>query len=131
DPEEWIDIAILALDGAWRSGLSPRGIIDALVSKQGKNERRAWPDWRTADPEKAIEHVRAGEERPSPGSEPAGGHEHTSHPLEAVVHEVLADMEQWLPAAGGAHVDRVIEHLRCRIRRQAARVQGTAEPIQG
>lgn len=27
-----------------------------LVDKQGKNELRSWPDWRTADPTKAIEH---------------------------------------------------------------------------
>lgn len=131
DSEEWIDIAILALDGAWRSGLSPRGIIDALVSKQGKNEGRAWPDWRTADPEKAIEHVRTGEERPSPGSELVGGHADTPHPLETAVNEVLADMEQWLPAAAGAHVDRVIQQLRGGIRRHTGREQGTDQPIQG
>lgn len=62
DPEdsaEWIDVVILALDGAWRSGLSPRQIIDGVVTKQSKNEGRTWPDWRTADPNKAIEHDRS------------------------------------------------------------------------
>lgn len=58
--EEWIDVAILALDGAWRAGFTPEQIIGALVAKQAKNENRQWPDWRTAEPGKAIEHVREG-----------------------------------------------------------------------
>lgn len=58
DITEWIDVVILALDGAWRAGARPQQIIDAIVAKQTKNEGRAWPDWRTADPNKAIEHVR-------------------------------------------------------------------------
>ena len=56
---EWIDVVILALDGAWRSGAAPEGIIEALIAKQAKNEARTWPDWRTADPNKAIEHDRS------------------------------------------------------------------------
>ncbi|MDH1012025.1 DUF550 domain-containing protein [Pseudomonas nicosulfuronedens] len=58
DLSEWIDVAILALDGAWRTGASPRQIIEALVAKQAKNEARIWPDWRTAPADKAIEHDR-------------------------------------------------------------------------
>lgn len=57
---EWTDVIILALDGAWRSGASPEEIIAAVVAKQTKNEGRRWPDWRTADTGKAIEHVRDG-----------------------------------------------------------------------
>lgn len=63
DLKEWIDVAILALDGAWRCGAAPAQIIEALVAKQIKNEGRAWPDWRTADPAKAIEHDRSGESK--------------------------------------------------------------------
>ena len=59
DLKEWIDVVILALDGAWRSGAQPQEIIDALVAKQTKNEGRVWPDWRTSDPNKAIEHDRS------------------------------------------------------------------------
>ena len=59
DLTEWIDVVILALDGAWRSGASPAEIIDALVAKQSRNERRQWPDWRTMPADRAIEHVRA------------------------------------------------------------------------
>ena len=58
DLAEWIDVAILALDGAWRTGASPRQIIEALVAKQAKNEARIWPDWRTVPADKAIEHDR-------------------------------------------------------------------------
>lgn len=55
---EWIDIVLLAFDGAWRAGHSPEKIARALADKQEKNEFRAWPDWRTASPDKAIEHER-------------------------------------------------------------------------
>lgn len=58
DLEEWIDVVILALDGAWRAGHAPEQIISQLVAKQAKNELRKWPDWRTAEPGKAIEHVK-------------------------------------------------------------------------
>lgn len=58
DLEEWIDVVILALDGAWRIGATPDQIISALVNKQTKNERRIWPDWHTAEPGKAIEHIK-------------------------------------------------------------------------
>lgn len=67
DLEEWIDVVILAFDGAWRSGATPDEIIAKLDAKQTKNERREWPDWRTASPDRAIEHVRTetrGEEPP-------------------------------------------------------------------
>ncbi len=56
--EEWIDLVLLALDGAWRSGHEPAAIVAALAAKQAKNERRDWPDWRTASPDAPIEHVR-------------------------------------------------------------------------
>ncbi|TIT80134.1 MAG: DUF550 domain-containing protein [Mesorhizobium sp.] len=58
DITEWIDVAILALDGAWRAGASPSQIIATLEAKQSKNEARVWPDWRTMSPDQAIEHVR-------------------------------------------------------------------------
>jgi len=55
---EWVDVIILAMDGAWRSGATSQEIVEAIVAKQSKNEGRRWPDWRTADREKAIEHKR-------------------------------------------------------------------------
>jgi len=59
DLEEWIDVVILSLDGAWRSGASAEQVIAALVAKQSKNERRTWPDWRASSPDDAIEHDRS------------------------------------------------------------------------
>jgi hypothetical protein len=61
DLDEWIDVVLLAFDGAWRQGFSPEAIAVALEAKQARNEQREWPDWRTQDPAKAIEHVRAAE----------------------------------------------------------------------
>lgn len=58
DLTEWIDVAILAFDGAWRAGYSPKQIIEALVAKQTKNEGRQWPDWRMVSSDQAIEHVK-------------------------------------------------------------------------
>ena len=58
DLEEWIDIIILGIDGAWRSGHSASSIATMLEFKQSKNENRNWPDWRTGEPGKAIEHIR-------------------------------------------------------------------------
>lgn len=66
DLTEWVDVILLALDGAWRcaefrgNAVSLDVVVGAIEAKQSKNERRDWPDWRTADPDKAIEHVPAG-----------------------------------------------------------------------
>ncbi len=73
DSSEWVDVVILALDGLTRrlafignhgerrnpypegvAGLACRMILD----KQARNEARTWPDWRAADRDKAIEHIR-------------------------------------------------------------------------
>lgn len=58
DVEEWVDLITLAFDGALRRGFTPEQIVTSLNAKQTKNELRDWPDWTTADPSKAIEHVR-------------------------------------------------------------------------
>lgn len=42
-PDEWLDIVILALDGAWRTGASVIDIIDYLVRKQEINFSRKFP----------------------------------------------------------------------------------------
>jgi len=58
DLYEWIDVIILAIDGALRSGFSPQQISDALDDKQTINENRKWPDWRTVKEGQPIEHVK-------------------------------------------------------------------------
>jgi len=55
---EWIDVVILALDGAWRAGHSAASIEGALWAKLAKNKARRWPDWRGVDEATPIEHVR-------------------------------------------------------------------------
>lgn len=69
-PDEWVDVVILALDGMARSVAynldgsrrDPETVVPSICrlirEKQSRNEARVWPDWRTADPSKAIEHVR-------------------------------------------------------------------------
>lgn len=59
DVEEWIDVMILASDGARRAGASPQQIIDTYVGKVEKNMRRVWPDWRQFTEDVAIEHIEA------------------------------------------------------------------------
>ena len=73
DVSEWIDVVILALDGAWRAGFQPTQIIDALVAKQTRNEGRTWPDWRTMPADKAVEHDRSADAHPpAPAADGAG-----------------------------------------------------------
>lgn len=59
---EWIDVAILALDGAWRCGYTPEEVCRALLAKAERNRRRGWPDWRTAAPGRAIQHLTEGDD---------------------------------------------------------------------
>ncbi|BBB61191.1 hypothetical protein UNDKW_2918 [Undibacterium sp. KW1] len=58
DITEWTDLILLALDGAWRTGATPEQIGEALTQKLSRNEQRTWPNWRSADPDKAIEHTK-------------------------------------------------------------------------
>lgn len=69
---EWVDVVILALDGltrrlafvngARRDPIEVAEIACRMIEgKQARNEARTWPDWRTASPDKAIEHDRTQE----------------------------------------------------------------------
>lgn len=62
DLEEWTDAIILSIDGFLRAGGKITQVLPSLLGKQNKNAARDWPDWTTADPTKAIEHVRTPEE---------------------------------------------------------------------
>lgn len=68
---EWVDVVILALDGLTRrlafsrangERTDPDNVAATacrmIANKQTANEGRAWPDWRSAPFNKAIEHVR-------------------------------------------------------------------------
>lgn len=66
--EEWVDVAILALDGLMRSIKHADSKMDSfqvaetavslIVRKQGINEDRDWPNWRDSHDDKPIEHDR-------------------------------------------------------------------------
>ena len=64
DPFEWADLIILAMDGAWRQGITADQLAWALLRKQAINRRRRWPDWRLHGQDVPIEHDRSGEGRP-------------------------------------------------------------------
>ena len=56
DVEEWCDVIILALDGAWRAGHSSQAIWESLRVKQMDNFDREWPAPESEDV--AVEHMR-------------------------------------------------------------------------
>lgn len=60
-PGEWVDVLLLAFDGARRHGATSEETIGALWTKLRINEQRSWPDWRTAPEGTAIEHDRSTE----------------------------------------------------------------------
>ncbi|MCP1674374.1 hypothetical protein J2T57_001476 [Natronocella acetinitrilica] len=72
DRPAWVSGARHALCGALAAGHKPGAVAGALNWKLARNEARDWPDWREADPDRAIEHLR---ERRGPaagrGSAPA------------------------------------------------------------
>ena len=58
DLEEWIDIVLLAIDGACRVGYAPEQIVAKLEDKLARNKQRNWPDWRDSSQDSPIEHRR-------------------------------------------------------------------------
>jgi Protein of unknown function (DUF550) len=56
--DEWVDVMILAVDGASRAGHSPQDIVDGYLDKMEINYRRSWPDWQGIAETEPIEHVR-------------------------------------------------------------------------
>ena len=57
--EEWVDVIILALDGAWRAGHESEEIVAALQEKQMINFIRTWPTPKSED--EPTEHLRKGD----------------------------------------------------------------------
>lgn len=58
--EEIADCLFLVFDAAQRAGMSYAELTAVAKAKLRKNAAREWPDWRAADPNRAIEHVRKG-----------------------------------------------------------------------
>ncbi len=57
---EWIDVIILAIDGATNEGFSAEEVAKALLAKQRVNEQRKWPDISQLDSDAPIEHIKKG-----------------------------------------------------------------------
>lgn len=60
DLEEWVDVIILAIDGACRNGHSDEAIAEMLNAKLEKNKKRQWVV--SNDPAVPNEHVRGDED---------------------------------------------------------------------
>lgn len=58
DLEEYVDLLFLVLDAAWRAGFSTSSLLRGHQAKLTINEARNHPDWRGADPNEPIEHIR-------------------------------------------------------------------------
>lgn len=87
--EEWVDVVMLAMDGAWRSaGADGATFWRAFAAKASKNEARKWAP---PDAEGVVEHVR---EAPLHGVVPFDVPQPTEEPCavcgNAVGHKALA-----------------------------------------
>ena len=58
DVLEWVDLLLLAFDGAMRAGHSPQKIVMGICEKQLRNESRMWPDYRNYAKDEAIQHIK-------------------------------------------------------------------------
>ena len=56
---EIVDCLFLGFDAAHRSGMSYAEIARVAMAKLEKNKARTWPDWRSVDPNSAVEHDRS------------------------------------------------------------------------
>lgn len=61
DIKEWVDVIILAIDGATRQGHLGRDLLNAYHDKMWENFTREWPDWRQFSEDEPIEHIRVSE----------------------------------------------------------------------
>jgi hypothetical protein len=99
DVYEWVDVAILALDGAWRAGFTSEQIVNALAEKQMKNFLRTYP--RTAD-DMPSEHIREPAALSAPSSE--------TKPSERV--EVTEGLSYELPVDNGSHQSENVQEVK-------------------
>lgn len=54
--EEWIDVAILALDGAWRTSVHAESVVEVLFEKLSKIRTRTYP--KPVSDDEPSEHIR-------------------------------------------------------------------------
>ena len=58
DIMEWVDLIVLAIDGATRQDYTGDRILNAYLDKMQENYLREWPDWRNFSEDEPIEHIR-------------------------------------------------------------------------
>lgn len=110
DPVEWVDVVLLAMDGAWRSaGMTGAGFVGWMKRKDEVNRLRTWPDWRTLKPGEVSEHV-----KPAPSSPGA------SEPSEADVEAVARRM--FFVSAGYEHDGAIMDRRWLDVAREAVRL---------
>lgn len=66
DRTEPIDLIMLGISYLRRLGLDAAEVVALWQQRMVALKRRSWPDWRTADLDKAIEHLRAAGSPPEP-----------------------------------------------------------------
>lgn len=98
DLSEWVDVMILAADGAMRAGHSPADLLAGYRAKLERNFARTWPDWRGMPADQPIEHDRAADAL-SPLEE--------ARELAADLYDVLADPREVLGEEVYARAGRV------------------------
>lgn len=134
DLEEWVDVLILAFDGAWRAGHEPQQIIDGIKAKQAKNEARDWPDWRGVPADQAIEHVRSTE----PDADERCHNGHPFAPGVSIDHAPGESDPRWCNTCGEARTasrdadvargkDALLEHESQKVRTSEAYWKGREE----
>jgi len=63
----WIDIVLLAMDGAWRAGHSPKEVVQAIQDVQVRNIMRDWQNPGDLPIGEPIKHIRSQAERITAG----------------------------------------------------------------
>ena len=58
DIMEWVDVILLAIDGAFRAGFSAKEIVSAMIRKQEINKTRVWT---VPNGDEPSFHIREGE----------------------------------------------------------------------
>lgn len=78
DPVEWVDVALLALDAAWRSArLSGEMLATLIITKMNTNRARKWSE---PDADGCVQHVREAAPTVPQGVDPSEPNDHNFEP---------------------------------------------------
>lgn len=62
--DEWLGLMNLSVSAQRLAGATPEQMVEAWQLLLAELKARRWPDWRTADPDRAIEHDRSADSHP-------------------------------------------------------------------